>query len=262
MRFKASIWVACVRVFTGALCFFAAAGRAADGYVVVRPLSTPVLEADDYFAGRHNQENVRRGLASLRREVAKNPQDYEAWWRISEFTSYLARQASGAQETRLLEDAVEAGKKAVAIAPNRVEGHFWLGANYGLLAEARGMLKGLLLVDTIRHEMETVMRLDPEYEQGGGERILGRVYYRAPFFKGGDRRRSVRMLEDCLKRYPQNSHVMLFLADSYWAVGRRAEARALVQKILSLCPDPLYGPEQEDNQTEARERLAKDFRAG
>src|SRR5207249_3685029 len=38
---------------------------------------------------------------------------------------------------------------------------FWLGANYGLIAEEGGLLDGLRLVDTIRREMETVLKLDP-----------------------------------------------------------------------------------------------------
>lgn len=225
----------------------------------VPPLSEPVIEADDYYLGRQNPKNVDKALALLREEVKKSARDYEAWWRISEFISYLARRASGSEEVRLLEEAIEAGKKAVALQPNRPEGHFWFGANNGLLGEAKGPLKGLFVVDMVRHEMETVARLDPDYEQAGGLRTLARVYYRAPFFKGGDKRRSIELLEQCLKRYPQNSLAMLYLAESYWAVGRRADARALLEETLKLCPDPLYGPEQLDNQDEARTLLTKYF---
>jgi tetratricopeptide (TPR) repeat protein len=223
-------------------------------------VSNPVAVADDFYLGRRRLDNVRKGIAVLRMRVADNPRDYEAWWRLSEFTSYLARHSSGTEEVRLLGASIDAGKKAVALRPNRVEGHFWLGANYGLLAEAKGPLKGLFLVDTIRHEMETVIRLDPNFDEGAGERVLGRLYYRAPFFKGGDKRRSVALLEKCLKRFPENSLTVLYLADSYWAVGRRKDARALLESMLKMCPHALYGPEQEDNQAEARERLRKEFR--
>lgn len=225
-------------------------------------LSQAVIAADDYYLGRRQVENVHKALELLRQNVAQAPRDYEAWWRISEFSSYLARQASGSEEIKLLEQAIEAGKKAVELEPRRVEGHFWLGANYGLLAEAKGLLKGLFLVDTIRREMEAVIRLAPDFDQAAGRRVLARVYYRAPFFKGGDKHRSVRLLEESLKQYPQNSLTMLYLADSYWAVGRRKEARAQLENMLKLCPDPLYGPEQEENQAEARDRLANDFRVG
>jgi len=41
------------------------------------------------------------------------------------------------------------------------------------------------------------------------------------------------------------------------ALGRRDEARQQLERILNLCPDPVYGPEQEENQEEARQRLGK-----
>ena len=95
-------------------------------------------------------------------------------------------------------------------------------------------------MDTVRNEMETVMRLDPDYEQRGAQRVLARVYYRAPFFKGGDKQRSIELLQDCLRRYPSDSFALLYLADDYLSVGRRAEARSLLERILDLCPDPLF----------------------
>ncbi|MBZ5543529.1 MAG: tetratricopeptide repeat protein [Acidobacteriia bacterium] len=225
-------------------------------------LSERVRQADDYYLGRQKLENVRRALQLLRDALAHNPANYEAWWRLSRAACYLARHTAKPEKIRLLGEAVAAGKRAVALAPQRVEGHFWLGANYGLTAEERNFVKALMLVDSIRQEMETVVRLDPDYEQAGGERTLARLDFRAPFFKGGDKRRSRDLLEKCLRSYPQNSLTMLYLADTYWSLGLRSEAREQLEKILALCPDPLYGPELAENQAEAREKLAKDFHSG
>lgn len=222
-------------------------------------LSEHIRQADDYYLGRQNLENVRRALQLLRDAVTQNPADYEAWWRLSRTACYLARHTAKPEKMRFLEEAVAAGKHAVALAPHRVEGHFWLGANYGLTAEVRSFLKALMLVDVIRHEMETVVHLDPDYEQAAGERILARLDFRAPFFKGGDKRRSMDLLEKCLTRYPENSLTMLYLADAYWSFGLRDETREQLENILALCPDPLYGPELAENQAEARERLSRNF---
>lgn len=246
----------------GGLGLPAVRARAADGASTGRPASVQIQQADDYFLGRQNLSNVNLGVDLLRSAVAQSPQDYESWWRLAKFCNYWGRHTSGPQSVKLLKDAIEAGKKAVQLQPNRVEGHFWLGASYGLLAEESGLIEGLRLVDTIRHEMETVIKIDPDYEEASGLRTLARLDYRAPFFKGGDKQKSIQLLEECDHRFPDNSLTMLYLADSYIAVGRRAEARALLERILKLCPDPQYGPELADNQNEAREALTKNFRTG
>src|SRR6266542_4981039 len=98
------------------------------------PLSSYVQKADDYWLGRQNVEKVRSGIAVLRDAAGKNSGDYEVWWRISRLDSFLARHTSGSEQSRALNDGVSAGKRAVGLQPNRVEGHFWLGANEGLLA--------------------------------------------------------------------------------------------------------------------------------
>jgi len=222
-----------------------------------------VRQADDFFLGRQTLENVRKGLGLLRAEAAADPQNYQVWWRISKFLNYLARHTDDdEEELRLLEDGIVAGRRAVALGLNQVEGHFWLGANLGTSAEEHGLIEGLRHVDEIRREMETVMRLDPNYEQAAGMRTLARVYYRCPFFKGGDKRRSILLLEKCLQHFPEDSLAWLYLADSYEAIGRREDARRALERILNLCPDPCYGPELADNQAEARVRLAHDFHEG
>lgn len=241
------------------VCSVAAATPARSASLTSPPLSDHVRQADDFYLGRQNLENVKYALQFLRQAVAKNPGDYEAWWRISKYTSYWARHAAKPEKLRLLEEAVYAARRAVALAPQRVEGHFWLGANIGLTAEERNFVRGLMLVDTIRREMETVVRLDQDYEQAAGMRTLARLDYRAPFFKGGSKRRSLELLERCLTRYPENSLTMLYLADTYLAVGLRDEARKQLESILALCPDPLYAPELAENQTAARTKLAKHF---
>ena len=222
--------------------------------------SRRVALADDYYLGRSNPSNLDQSLRLLRQAVSDNPKDYEAWWRIARTEAH----AGGDEKSQIAayQSGIDAGRRAVALQPNRVEGHFWLGANQGLLAEEEGWFRGLQMLDAIRREMEAVVRIDPDYEQAAGQRTLARIYYRAPFFKGGDKQRSIQLLRDCLKRFPQDSFALLYLGDDFLAVGRKAEARALFEQILNLCPDPIYGPELAGNQTEARERLWEEFHAG
>lgn len=221
-----------------------------------------IAQADDYYLGRANPYNLEQSIRLLRQADSDNPNDYEVWWRIARSEAHLGGDLDSKDEKgeiAAFRAGIDAGRRAVSLQPNRVEGHFWLGANDGLLAEAQGWFKGLRMVDTVRQEMETVVRLDPDYEQAAGQRTLARIYYRAPFFMGGDKQRSIALLKDCLRRFPEDSFALLYLGDDYLAVGRKAEARALFEQILKLCPDPIYGPELAGNQAEARDRLREEF---
>ncbi|MGH9352821.1 MAG: tetratricopeptide repeat protein [Terriglobia bacterium] len=222
-------------------------------------LSGAIERADGYYQKRSDLENVRKALSIVETETARNPQNYAAWWRIAEYDCYLARHLPDDQEVLVLEDGVKAGKKAESLEPSRPEGHFWTGTNQGLLAEERGLWGGLHLIGPVKDEMQTVLKLDPDYQQDGAERVLGRLYYEAPFFKGGDKNLSVRLLEHCLERYPGNSLTMLYLADSYRSTGRRGDARKLLDEIIDLKPTPADAPELADNQAEARLELKKYF---
>lgn len=259
---KAGLGSLLAALVLGGLGWGAVRASGLDGPTTGRSISLDIQQAEDYYLGRQNLANVDHGIALLRADASKRPQDYESWWRLSKFCNYRARHSNDPEKVQLLKQAIEAGKKAVSLQPNRVEGHFWMGASYGLLAEESGLIEGLRLIDTIRHEMETVEKLDPNYEEGSGLRTLARVDYRAPFFKGGDKQKSIKLLEECDRRFPDNSLTMLYLADSYLAVGRRTEARDLLERIVKMCPDPQYGPELADNQEEAREALTKNFRTG
>ncbi|MGH9327391.1 MAG: tetratricopeptide repeat protein [Terriglobia bacterium] len=250
------LWQCCTTaILVGTALLVAGSGLAGSNI-----FSSPIYRADDYYQGRRNLENVRKALGILQEDVVRHPSDYEAWWRISEYDCYLARHLADRRGKSIFEDGVAAGKKAEALEPRRPEGHFWTGANEGLVAEDSNLLAALRMVASIRNEMQTVMKLAPGYQQYGAERILGRLYFRLPFFAGGNKQLSIRLLKSCLKRYPNNSLTLLYLADSYRAVGRREEARGLLERMLKLCPDPIYGPEQADNQVVAREELRKYFR--
>ncbi len=224
-------------------------------------LPQAIRQADAYYQQRENPDNLRKAVAILEQYVASEPRDYEAWWRIAEYDCYLGRRLPDTQEKPVVEQGITAGKRAENLRPNSPEGHFWTGVDEGLLANVRGLLGGLALIGPVKNEMQAVLRLDPDYWQDGAERVLGRLYYRLPFFKGGNDQRSIQLLEHCLKQYPDNSLTMLYLADSYRAAKRLDDARSLLKEILRLSPAPGNKPDLTQDQAEARKELKKYFHA-
>lgn len=236
-----------------------ASGTAWGAPAAKRNLTATFARTDRLYNQRADLQNVRKAIAILKKLVESNPNSYGAWWRIAEYDCYLSRHVPGNQQNSILRDGIAAAKKAEALNPHRPEGHFWAGANMGLLAENLGLFGGLRLIGPIKDEMQEVLKIDPNYMDDGADRILGRLYYQAPFFDGGNKELSVRLLETCLKRYPGDSLTMIYLADSYRATGQRSDAQKMLEDVLKLNSDPINGPELAEYKARAKRELKKYF---
>ena len=167
------------------------------------------------------------------------------------------------EKRRVFQMAIYHGKKAVQAAPERVEGHYWLAVNYGSYGEAKGVLKSLSLVKPLKAELAKVLEIDPAYDEGGADRILGRVFYELPGFIGGDKKKSLEHLLKSRELGPRVGITRIFLADTYLALGEVEKARAELEFVIGMEPDPKLIPETADEKEQARERLrSKEFAAG
>jgi tetratricopeptide (TPR) repeat protein len=155
------------------------------------------------------------------------------------------------------EAGIEAGRTAVAIRPDRPEGHFWIAANMGALAQSFGLRQGLKYRGDIRTELLTVLRLDPAFQQGSADRALGRWYYKVPGMFGGSTARSEEHLRKSLTYNPDSTATHYFLAETLLGAGRKEEARAELQKVIDAPLDPQWTPEDREFKQQARALLSK-----
>src|SRR6185436_14640421 len=103
-----------------------------------------------------------------------------------------------AERRAQLDRGVQAGKQAVQIAPKQPEGHFWLAANMGTLAESFGLMQGLKYRGAIRDELQQVIAIAPGWQEGSAEAALGQWYANVPGLFGGSRDRAVEWLRKAL----------------------------------------------------------------
>ena len=68
----------------------------------------------------------------------------------------------------MLEARHRCARRIAALEPNRPEGHFWIAANMGALAESFGLRQGLRYRGDIKDELLTVLKLDPAFPAGIG----------------------------------------------------------------------------------------------
>ena len=216
-----------------------------------------VSEADKLYAQREELAKVRQAVARVRQAQVADYGSYDAAWKLAKFDYYLGQHTTDERERdEALREGTEAGKSAVRLQPEKPEGHFWLGANYGGTAE-HSTLASLSSVDDIRNEMETVLKLNEGFQEGSAYMVLGQLYLQAPRILGGDHQKAVENLEKGLRFGKNNSLLRLRLAEAYHAVGRDADARKQIDALLSLTPDPDYVPEHKDAIALAKKLLEK-----
>lgn len=203
-----------------------------------------------------------KAAVDLFREAAKaDPKSYEALWEGSKacyfYGNYTRESASDDEKMAIFQDGIDRAKAAVAMNPKGVEGHFWLGVLDGVYGEAKGIFKSLAMVPDIKQEMATCLELDKSVEGYGPDRVLGRLYYKLPGFKGGDNKKSIEYLERSLQGAPTNALTKLYLAETLKSEGQKPRAIQLVKEIIAMTPDPLWAAEHPAIKAKAEKFLDK-----
>jgi len=216
----------------------------------------PPAGADALYADRVHLESAQRAAAMWAAERARNPKDYDASWKLARADYWLGGHAAQTERRGLLERGIDAGRAATALEPNRPEGHFWMAANMGALAESYGMRQGIKYRVAIKIELETVLRIDPAWEHGSADRALGRWYFRVPRLFGGSNAKSEEHLKASLRYDADGTASHFFLAELYLDEDRKSEARAELQKTIDAHGYPEWTPEDDEFKDRARKMLA------
>jgi hypothetical protein len=199
--------------------------------------------ADALYANRRDLESARRAADIWRAELTRDSRAFEAAWKLARASYWLGGHATQAEGRRHFEAGIEAGRTAAGIEPGRPEGYFWMAANMGALAESYGLRQGLKYRKPIKEALETVLRLNPAFEQGSADRALGRWYFKVPGLFGGSRKLAEQHLRASLAYNEHSTASHYFLAEVLIDAGRRSEARAELQKVLDAPSDGEWMPE-------------------
>lgn len=214
-------------------------------------------DPDALYAKRDDLASAREAERLWQARLTAHPQDFEAAWKLARTRYWLGGHASEADRKKILEDGIAAAKTAASLRPERPEGHFWLAANMGGLAESFGLRQGIKYRGQIKDALLTVLKIDPAFQGGSADRALGRWYYKVPGLFGGSKQKSEAHLRQSLTYAPQSTASHFFLAETLFDLGRDAEARGELQKVIDAPIDPDWAPEDREFKEKARARLAK-----
>jgi len=198
-----------------------------------------IAQGDELYAQRGDLAKAKEALAKYREALAQGEDKYEAYWRMARVAYWIGDRTTDNNEKKtIFAQGIEDAKKAVELAPAKADGHFWLGVNYGSYGEAKGVLKSLSLVGPIKTEMGRVLRIDASYENGGANRVLGRVYYKLPGFAGGSNKKSLLNLLKSKELGPKDGLTRIYLAETYLALHDVQKAREELEFVLNMEADP------------------------
>ena len=217
----------------------------------------PIVEADGLFAYGEDIARNRQALSIIERALETRADEYQLLWRAARVYYHVGDDVKAGEKRYYFERGIAAGQRAVALQPGGVEGHFWLGANYGGLSEVQGIVQAFQMIKQVRAEMETALHLQASYEDGGAYLALGELDRQLPRLFGGNVKRAIASLEQGLRVAPQNMAMRLALAEAYRDAGRRDESHRQLLEILRMPVLPARARAHHATQEKARQLLSK-----
>jgi hypothetical protein len=230
---------------------------------------------------------VDLAIASYRRALAASPRDLDALARLLRALNFRGSFCGADLESRrrifdegrqLGQAAVDrlekgvAGRKAadrlagLRAVPGAAGAYYWTAAHWGQWALTRSTLTAARAGagGRVRDLSETVIALDPALEEGGGDRILGRLHLQAPripLLTGWvSRTKGIAHLRRSYELGPRNPVTWFFLGDALLdgaAAAAAEEGRAFLRKCIDTPPRADYVVESLSYADLARSRLAE-----
>jgi len=198
------------------------------------------------------QRDDRRVLAEQRHfldeRARQAPADFEIQWRAARVYFWLGDDPSLSPEERskLGKTGWDYAERAIALAPQRVEGHYWAAVNIGTYALGLGVMRALAagLEGKFRERLGRAEQIAPGYNHGGVGVAWGRFYEKLPWPKR-DRAKAEQSLRKVLDRLnPNNLRARVFLADTLAHAGKPQEAKQLLDQVAAAPIGRYDAPEE------------------
>jgi len=210
-------------------------------------------EADSLFDNREenfDQEkriadpaNVNKAIELYKKviETASGAEKEEAVWKLMKAYYFKGKYTTDDSEMKkqIYDMGKELGKTGVEEFPESVGIHLFSAIVWGVWGEEYGILKAARkgVAGKIKEHCEKVNKLDPNFDEAGGNRVLGRVYFKAPkiplILGWPSKKKAVGILEKSLKIAPKNLNTRQFLAEALYSQGEKERAIQMMKEILA-----------------------------
>jgi len=204
----------------------------------------PTLEeAREVLSTYHkDRTNIDRSMEITNKILENDPDNVDALNFLSRvwLTYGYVRERSKDGKIRSFEKGKETAERAIEIAPDNPDAHFFYVANLALVGETKGLFRSLFMLPEVRRKLDQILELDPNHTYGLA--MQGALYYYLPGILGGDTQISEIYIRRALFNDPHLSSAKLYLAMNLRKQKRYDEA---IQVLLDILNDkePTFYPD-------------------
>ena len=197
------------------------------------------------------------------------PKNVRLLLRIARQYRHLMADASGNfEKLRLGNVALGYAQRAVALAPNDAEAHLSVAISYGKMLPIMGSKDQVAITPKIKSEVDQAIKLDPNNDLawhvlGKWHRVLADVpalkRTLAPLIYGklpkGTNEEACRCFDKAIDLNPKRSMHYIELGRVYAQMGKKAEAKKMIEKGLAMPSVDKDDPEEKARGRETLEKL-------
>ncbi len=206
-------------------------------------------------------------LKVFREVIAKDPDNIVALARASFLSSREGYRSEGDEKIRLYNQAREYAERALAIDPDDVEANYSMGVAMGRIAEISPTKEKIEASKDIKRYAEKTLKLDRNH--AGAWHLLGKWHagvkdlgatkmFMIKMIYGGMPKASYETAVACFNKainlHPDYILYYLDLAKTYKSMGRKEDARTVLNKIVKM---KAITPDDPGYISEAKELLEK-----
>lgn len=174
-------------------------------------------------------------------ESSTGAQKEEAIWKLMRAYYFKGKYTTNDSEAKkkIYDLGKELGQTGLKEFPESVGIHLFSAINWGVWGEEYGILKAARqgVAGKIKEHCEKVIQLDPNFDEAGGYRVLGRVYFKAPkipmVLSWPSKKKAVEILEQSYQIAPRNLNTRQFLAEALYSQDQKERAIQMMKDILA-----------------------------
>ncbi len=214
------------------------------------------------------EAGCREAITEYDAALKTAPDHYEANWKIARaYCLILDIKTAGLIEEKeeykpLLkefgEKAESYAEKAYTVNPKGVEGLTWYSASYAYHASSMGILQAILkgAGGKLKKLANELIAVDDAASDALGYRLLGRLYFSAPF-PVGNKTKALEYFKKSVEKAPGSLFNHYWLGEAYRAKEKEKEARIEYQFVLDHPPTENEKHFSDSTREAARQRLKK-----